>query len=48
MSKLAINGGPALRTQPYPPWPVVDDRDLTIVSEVVRSGRWGGYPEPGP
>ena len=48
MSELAILGGSKTRTEPYPAWPVWDERDLQAVTEVVRSGRWGGYPYPGP
>ncbi len=48
MSELAILGGPKTRTEPYPEWPVWDERDIQAVTEVVRSGRWGGYPYPGP
>jgi L-glutamine:2-deoxy-scyllo-inosose/3-amino-2,3-dideoxy-scyllo-inosose aminotransferase len=48
MSELAILGGPKTRTDPYPAWPVWDQRDLDSVTEVVKSGRWGGYPYPGP
>ena len=48
MSELAILGGPKSRTEPYPAWPVWDQRDLDAVTEVVKSGRWGGYPYPGP
>ena len=29
-------------------WPVWDERDVEAVVEVVKSGRWGGYPYPGP
>ncbi len=48
MSKLAILGGTPIRTQPYPAWPVHDARDVAAVTAVVESGRWGGYPFPGP
>lgn len=48
MSQLAIQGGPPVRTQPYPEWPVYDERDIAAVTQVIRSGRWGGYPYPGP
>lgn len=48
MSELAILGGPKIRTEPYPGWPVWDQRDIDIVVEVVKSGRWGGFPYPGP
>jgi dTDP-4-amino-4,6-dideoxygalactose transaminase len=48
MSELAILGGPKIRTEPDPAWPVWDQRDIDIVVEVVKSGRWGGFPYPGP
>ena len=48
MSELAILGGPLTRTESYPEWPVWDERDVQAVADVVRSGRWGGFPYPGP
>ena len=48
MSKLAILGGSKTRTEPYPQWPVWDQRDIDAVTEVIKSGQWGGYPYPGP
>jgi len=48
MSDLAFLGGTPIRTEPYPNWPVFDERDIHAISEVIRSGRWGGYPYPGP
>jgi len=48
MSQLAILGGPKTRTDPYPEWPVWDQRDIDAVTQVVKSGRWGGFPYPGP
>ncbi len=48
MEQLSILGGPKTRTEPYPEWPVFDERDLAAVANVVQSGRWGGYPYPGP
>ena len=48
MSELAIFGGPKTRTEPYPQWPVWDQRDIDAVTEVIKSGQWGGYPYPGP
>ena len=48
MSELSILGGPKTRTKPYPEWPIWDERDLKAVTEVIKSGRWGGYPYPGP
>jgi dTDP-4-amino-4,6-dideoxygalactose transaminase len=48
MSDLAALGGTPIRTEPYPAWPVYDERDVQAVTDVIRSGRWGGYPYPGP
>lgn len=45
---LAIAGGSPVRPTEYPKWPVIDADDEAIVLEALRSGRWGGYPEPGP
>jgi len=47
-SQLAILGGTPTRTTPYPSWPVYDERDVAAVTSVIKSGRWGGYPYPGP
>lgn len=44
MSKLAILGGETTRKDPYPAWPVFDQRDVQTVTDVVASGQWGGYP----
>ena len=48
MSKLAILGGEATRQEPYPQWPVFDERDIEAVTNVIKSGNWGGFPYPGP
>jgi dTDP-4-amino-4,6-dideoxygalactose transaminase len=48
MSVLAIRGGSPVRTEPYPAWPEIDDSDVSAVTGVLRSGRIGGFPEPGP
>lgn len=47
-STPALLGGPKSRQDPYPGWPVHDERDIEAVTQVVRSGRWGGFPYPGP
>ena len=47
MPELAINGGAPVRSTHYPAWPVVDDDVVASVTDVVRSGEWGGFPEPG-
>jgi dTDP-4-amino-4,6-dideoxygalactose transaminase len=41
MSELAILGGPPVRSEPFPEWPIVEEDDVQAVAEVVRSGRWG-------
>src|SRR5436190_19453350 len=49
MAELAINGGTPVRSEPYPFWPERHDPEyLEAVADVVRSGNWGGFPEPGP
>lgn len=48
MSELAALGGEPVRTAPYPPWPVFDERDTQAVTAVIKSGTWGGYPYPSP
>ena len=46
--QLAIAGGTPVRANGYPEWPVHDEADEAVLLEALRSGRWGGYPEPGP
>jgi dTDP-4-amino-4,6-dideoxygalactose transaminase len=41
IGNLAINGGKPVRTEPFPAWPVFDEREIEAVSEVARSGKWG-------
>jgi dTDP-4-amino-4,6-dideoxygalactose transaminase len=48
MAQLAIAGGDPVRSTPYPDWPHGDDEDVAAVEQVIRGGRWGGFPEPGP
>jgi L-glutamine:2-deoxy-scyllo-inosose/3-amino-2,3-dideoxy-scyllo-inosose aminotransferase len=48
MPALAIAGGTPVRRTPYPVWPDGDAAYEAAVLEVVRGGRWGGFPEPGP
>lgn len=45
---LALLGGPKLRTKPFARWPEHDQREVQAVAQAVSSGRWGGYPAPGP
>ena len=42
---LALEGGPKLRTNPFPPWPVIFDDQKQAVMEVLTSGKlnyWTG------
>jgi dTDP-4-amino-4,6-dideoxygalactose transaminase len=47
MPELAMRGGAPVRPSGYPAWPVFDDRDVDVVLGVLKSGAWGGFPEPG-
>ena len=47
MKELAISGGTPVRSSAYPAWPSGDDREIEAVTDVIRSGEWGGFPEPG-
>jgi dTDP-4-amino-4,6-dideoxygalactose transaminase len=47
MAELAINGGTPVRAAAYPAWPATDDDYVAAITDVVRSGEWGGFPEPG-
>jgi dTDP-4-amino-4,6-dideoxygalactose transaminase len=48
MSELAITGGTPVRSKGWPAWPALDESDVDAVTEVVRHGQVGGFPEPGP
>jgi dTDP-4-amino-4,6-dideoxygalactose transaminase len=39
--RLAINGGTPVRSDPWPSWPVSDQREVRALEAVVRSGVWG-------
>ena len=43
---LALFGGDSLNPT-VPDWPVRDEREEQAVIEVIRSGNYGGFPEPG-
>jgi hypothetical protein len=45
MSKLAIDGGPKVRKDPFPPWPHFFDDEIAEVQTVLREGKvnyWTG------
>lgn len=39
--RLAIDGGRPVRTTPFHPWPVFDEREERALLEVLHSGKWG-------
>ena len=41
MAKLAIKGGTPVRSEPYPVWPIWDNKEVEAVSRVIESGKWG-------
>lgn len=45
---LALLGGSPVRTDPWPTWPERGEPEEAAVLRALRSGRWGGYPPPGP
>jgi len=45
MSKLAINNGAPVRTKPWPAWPIHGEREIELLTEVVKSGQWGFGPK---
>lgn len=43
---LAILGGPAVRPQGPPPWPIVDDATRQVLAQLATDGSWGRYHGP--
>lgn len=41
MPRLAINGAAAVRTEPFPSWPMNLDAGARAAADTVRSGQWG-------
>lgn len=41
-SRLAVDGGSPVRTQPFPEWPIFGELEEKLLLETVRSGNWGG------
>ena len=46
MAKLAIAGGPPVRSKDFTGWPQFDDRERRAILGVLESRNWGGYPFP--
>lgn len=40
MDKLARQGGIPFRLKPFPKWPFSDEREIELVEEVIKSGKW--------
>lgn len=38
---LAIDGGTPVRSEPFPAWPVFDEREERLLLDVLHSGHWG-------
>jgi dTDP-4-amino-4,6-dideoxygalactose transaminase len=47
MGKLAITGGTAVRTAPFPTWPMGREDEARALQDVLESSKWGGQPFPG-
>src|SRR5450755_1441949 len=47
MGKLAITGGEAVRTAPFPTWPMGKEQEAAALEDVLGSTKWGGQPFPG-
>jgi dTDP-4-amino-4,6-dideoxygalactose transaminase len=43
---LALRGGAPVRSIPFSPWPIYDEREANALQEVLVSRNWGGYPFP--
>jgi len=44
-ARLAVDGGPPVRSKPYPPWPAFDEDWIDAAADVLRSGKvnyWTG------
>jgi len=46
VEKLAIHGGPPLRTSAWPRWPEWGAPERAALERVLASGSWGGFPYP--
>lgn len=46
MEQLALLGGPAVRQNPFQPWPQYLPADAQRLQDVLESRHWGGFPVP--
>ncbi len=42
-SQLAVNGGPPVRSRPFPAWPTSGHQEEEALLRVLRSGKWWQY-----
>jgi len=47
MTRLAINGGTPVRTDPWPQWPARGEEEKLQLLDAFDNGDWGGFPFPG-
>ncbi|MFF0732679.1 DegT/DnrJ/EryC1/StrS family aminotransferase [Streptomyces chartreusis] len=40
---LALNGGPKVRTQPFPRWPEYDETESLALARALQQGEWGRH-----
>ncbi|HVS13336.1 MAG TPA: DegT/DnrJ/EryC1/StrS family aminotransferase [Thermoanaerobaculia bacterium] len=45
-TRLALLGGPPVRTEPWPTWPQRGLEEEVAVLAALREGDWGGFPMP--
>lgn len=46
MPQLALTGGSPVRSDPWPAWPVFDEREESALLAVLHGAEWGGFPMP--
>ncbi len=46
MMRLAIHGGPPVRSRPWAPWPEHGEPERRALLRVLETGDWGGHPSP--
>jgi dTDP-4-amino-4,6-dideoxygalactose transaminase len=44
--RLALLGGPPVRSRPFTRWPIFGAREHAELEDVLQSGSWGGFPSP--
>ena len=44
--RLALFGGPPVRSRSWPAWPEFGDEERAALERVLESQNWGGFPSP--